>query len=92
MNGKTNKRTMTCYLRRMDLAIGNWQLEGERAAKDGDAELAKQYATDVADLKAFRDAFAAGDFETAGRMADAMDTLVRDQIPLQVYHTVFPNR
>jgi hypothetical protein len=46
----------------------------------------------VADLKAFRDAFAAEDFETAGRLADAMDTIVRDQIPLQVYHAVFPNR
>jgi hypothetical protein len=54
--------------------------------------LAKQYAADVADLKAFRDAFAAEDFETAGRLADAMDTIVRDQIPLQAYHTVFPNR
>jgi hypothetical protein len=89
---KTNKRTLRCCLNRMDLAIGQWRLQGERAAKNGDAELAEQYAADVADLKAFRDAFAAEDFETAGRLADAMDTIVRDQIPLQVYHAVFPNR
>ena len=59
MNAKTNKRTMTCYLRRMDLAIANWRLEGERT---GDKELAKRYAADVEDLTAFREAFAAGDF------------------------------
>jgi len=88
---KTNRRTMTCYTRRMDLAIRHWQLMGERAATDGDQELAKQYERDVQDLTAFRDAFAAGDFDTAACLADAMDTLVRDQIPLQVYHTVFPN-
>jgi hypothetical protein len=89
---KTNKRTLRSYLRRMDLAIAEWQLRGKRVAKEGDAELAEQYATDVADLMAFREAFAAEDFDTAGRLADAMDTIVRDQIPLQVYHTVFPNR
>jgi hypothetical protein len=89
---KTNKRTLRCYLRRMDLAIAEWRLRGKRVANEGDAELAEQYATDAADLTAFREAFAAEDFETAGRLADAMDTIVRDQIPLQVYYTVFPNR
>jgi hypothetical protein len=89
---KTNKRTLRCYLLRLDLAISEWQLRGKRAAKEGDAELAEQYATDSTDLTAFREAFAAEDFETAGRLADAMDTIVRDQIPLQVYYTVFPNR
>ena len=89
---KTNRRTMSCYTRRMDLAIRHWQLLGQRAATDGDQELATQYERDVRDLTAFRDSFAAGDFDTAARLADALDTLVRDQIPLQVYHTVFPNR
>jgi hypothetical protein len=89
---KTNKRTMQCCLRRMDLAIGNWRLEGERAAAGGDKELARQYAADVADLTAFRDVIADGDLDEARRLADAMDTLVRDQIPVQVYHTIFPER
>jgi hypothetical protein len=85
-------RTLKHDLKMMDLAIGNWRLEGERAAKDGDTELASQYAADVEDLTAFRDAAARGDIETAGRLADAMDTIVRDQIPVRLYHTLFPER
>ena len=92
MNSKPNKRTIACYLRRMDLAIGEWRLQGDRAAKGGDRELAKRYAKDVDDLKALREAFAAGDFDEARRLADAMDTIVRDEIPLQIYHTIFPER
>ena len=93
MKTKTpNRRTIACYTRRMDTAIAEWRIYGDRAAKEGDRELAKQYATDVADLQALRDAFAAGDFDEAGRLADAMDTIVRDQIPLRVYRTLFPER
>ena len=87
-----NRRTLACYLRRMDLAIAHWQLLGQHALRDGDAELARQYAKDAKELTAFREAFGAGAFATAAKLADAMDTLVRDQIPLQVYHTVFPSR
>ena len=89
---KTNKRTMQSCLRRMDLAIGNWRLEGERAAKDGDKGLARQYATDVEDLTAFRDAVARGELDAARDAADAMDTIVRDQIPVRLYHNLFPQR
>ncbi len=92
MNAKTNKRTTAAHLRRMDLAIRNWQLEGERAAKDGDAELAKTYATDVADLQAIREAYARGEIDSARSMIDSLDTLVRDQIPMQLYYYLFPNR
>ena len=92
MTRKPNKRTMACYTRRLDLAIAHWDLMGQHAARDGDAEMARQYAADVKELRAFREAFVAQDFTRAGCLADAMDTLLRDQIPLQVYHTVFPNR
>ena len=92
MNAKKTNRTMKHGLKMMDLAIGNWRLEGERAAKDGDAELAKQYATDVEDLTSFRDAVARGDLDAARRAADAMDTIVRDQIPVRLYYTLFPER
>jgi len=91
MNANAN-RTLKHDLKRMDLAIGNWRLEGERTAKTGDKELAKQYAADVEDLTAFRDAVARRDFEDARRLADAMDTIVRDQIPLRLYHNIFPER
>lgn len=85
-------RTRKHDLKRMDLAIGNWRLMGEQAANDGDKELARQYATDVEDLTAFRDAVARNDLDTARRLADAMDTIVRDQIPLRLYHNLFPER
>jgi len=88
---KTNKITQH-DMRRLDLAIGNWRLEGERAAKDGDKELARQYATDVEDLTAFRDAVARGELDAARDAADAMDTIVRDQIPVRLYHNLFPQR
>ncbi len=91
MNANRN-RTLKHDLKRLDLAIGNWRLEGERTAKDGDAKLAKQYAADVKDLVAFRDAVARGDLEEARRLADAMDTIVRDQIPVRLYHNIFPER
>ena len=92
MKRKPTKRTIACYTRRMDTAIAEWRLYGDQAAKAGDRELAERYAKDVVELTALRDAFAAGDFAEAGRLADAMDTIVRDQIPLHVYHTIFPER
>ena len=91
MNANAN-RTLKHDLKRMDLAIGNWQLMGQQAAKTGDKELAKQYAADVEDLTAFRDAVARRDLAGARRLADAMDTIVRDQIPLRLYHSIFPER
>jgi len=91
MNANAN-RALKHDLKRMDLAIGNWQLMGQQATKTGDKELAKQYAADVEDLRAFRDAVARRDFEDARRLADAMDTIVRDQIPLRLYHNILPER
>jgi len=79
-------------LERLDLAIGNWRLTGQRTADRDDKELARQYAADVEDLTAFRDAVARGDLEAARRLADAMDTIVRDQIPVRLYHNIFPER
>jgi len=92
MNAKKTNKITKHDMRRLDLAIGNWRLEGERAAKDGDKELARQYATDVEDLTAFRDAVARGELDAARDAADAMDTIVRDQIPVRLYHNLFPQR
>ena len=77
-------------LRKLDQAIQKWRRRGERAAKDGDKELAKQYATDVEDLTYFRDAAAHGDHDTARHAAYDLDTLVRDQIPAAVWDKYFP--
>jgi len=92
MNRKTNKRTTAARLRRMDLAIRNWQLEGEKAARRGDADLAGTYARDAEDLQAIRDAYARGELDSARSMIDSLDTIVRDQIPMQLYYHLFPNR
>jgi len=65
---------------------------GQQAAGRSDKELARQYAADVEDLTAFGDAVARGDLEEARRLADTMDTIVRDQIPVRLYHNIFPER
>ena len=80
-------------LKRLDLSIGNWRNLGLHAASRGeDRKMVEQYAADVDDLMAFRDAYAAGNLDEARRLADEMDTIVRDQIPLQLYYRLFPNR
>ena len=89
MNAKRTKRPTKHHLSMMDLAIEHWRLLGR---KEADAELARQYEADAQELTAFRDAVAAGEIETAQRLADAMDTIVRDQIPLKLFYTIFPER
>ena len=91
MNAKTNA-TRKHDLNRPDVAIAKWRREGERAAAGGDKELAGQYAADVEDLTAFRNAVARNDLDTARRLADAMDTIVRDRIPVRLYNGIFPQR
>lgn len=92
MNAKRRTRITKHDLRRLELAIANWRIEGTRSRKEGDAEMAKHYAMDVEDLEFFRDSIVRGELETARDSADRMDTLVRDQIPLQLYHKLFPER
>lgn len=89
---KSTKRTIKTDLARLDLSIRHWRLLGEKRDKAGDREMAQQYETDAKDLEALRDAVAKEDFDAACRMADSMDTIVRDQIPLRLYYTLFPNR
>ncbi len=84
---KSTKRTMKNDLRMMDINIGLWRLQGGQAAQDGDAELAKQYARDGEYLTAFRDAVARGEVDDARRIADTLDALVRDQIPIRLLDT-----
>ena len=89
---KTRKagRITKLDLRRLDQAIQRERRSGERAARGGDKELAQQYATDVEDLTYFRDAVARGDHATARRAAYNMDTIVRDQIPVELYNRLHP--
>ena len=77
-------------LRQLDQAIRDQRKNGERAARDGDKELAAQYATDVEDLTYFRNAVARGDYDTARHAAYNMDTCVRDLIPTTLYNRLHP--
>lgn len=57
-----------------------------RAEKDGDYELARAAAHDAADLKCIYAAFRAKNYACAMRIADRVDTAVRDEIPTQIYN------
>ena len=86
------KRTIKTDLRMLDLSIRHWRLLGSKDARHGDREMAEQYEADAKDLEAIRDAVAKDDFDSARRLIDALDTIIRDQIPIRLYYTLFPNR
>jgi len=56
-----------------------------KAKKDGDYELARTWARDVADLECIYAALQANDYECAMHIADEVDTAVRDEIPNALY-------
>lgn len=92
MNRKTNKtptRTKKNRLASLDLSIRSWAAKAETAP---DAGLADLYRRDAEDLQAIRDAYERGDLDSARSMIDSLDTLVRDQIPVHLYHELFPTR
>ncbi len=72
--------------KRFIIAIANWQGECDKAAGQGDMEMAAQYEEDVKDLTDVFNAIEFEDFETAFDLAEALDTLVRDQIPVRLYN------
>ena len=80
-------------IRRRDLerfrqSIESWGRQGQEAGRDGDAELAAGYAEDVADLRAILRLIETGTLHEATEAIDCLDTLVRDQIPTQLYGAV----
>ena len=89
---KSTNRTLKTDLKMLDLSIRHWRLLGSKDAKHGDREMAEQYEADAKDLEAIRDAVAKDDFDTARRLIDGLDTIVRDQIPIRLYYTLFPER
>ena len=86
------KRTLKTDLKMLDLNIRHWRLLGSQDAKVGDREMAEQYEADAKNLEAVRDAVAKEDFDSARSLIDALDTIVRDQIPIRLYYTLFPER
>jgi hypothetical protein len=86
------KRSWKHEINRMDIEIAEQRLIGRKAADRGNRDLAALYEKDAEELQSFRDALAAGDVELARRIADAMETAVRETIPVHVYYNVFPER
>ena len=59
------------------------------AFHDGeDAYLAEAYERDAEDLQDLRDTIARGDLAEAGRLANSLETYVREEIPRGLYRTL----
>lgn len=57
-----------------------------RAEEEGDYEMARFAAHDAADLKCIYSALKAKNYPCAMRIADKVDTAVRDEIPTALYN------
>lgn len=74
--------------KRFIIAVANWQGKCDKAASQGDMELAAQHEQDVKDLTEVFNAIEAEDFEVAFDLAEALDTLIREQIPTRLYNFI----
>jgi len=74
------KKITKPMLKRFEKAINEWTWEDNKNSK-----MQKVYKKDREDLQAVYDLIVDGDNETAGRVASYLDTIVRDQIPNDVW-------
>ncbi len=91
----TARPNPTRQVRRRDLeqfrpSIESWERQGKQAGRDGNVELAAGYAKDVADLRAILRLIEARALNEAAEAIDRLDTLVRDQLPIRLYHAIVP--
>ena len=84
----TNKAHIKRDLQRLDEEVSRCHRMAKFHRDGEDRSLAETYDRDAADLQALRDAVADGDFQYAERIANKVDTLVRDQIPVRLYNTI----
>lgn len=84
MKNKTFKHD----LKRFSDAIARWQAHCDKAAKEGDLEMARQYEQDVKDLTDIYNLIADGKYELVFDLAWELDTLVQDQIPRRLVKTI----
>ncbi len=71
-------------------SVESWERQGQEAGRDGDVELAAEYAEDVADLRAILRLIETGALHEAAEAIDCLNTLVRDQLPQHLYDAVVP--
>jgi hypothetical protein len=84
MKTKTFKHDM----KRFSEAIARWQGLCDKAAKEGDLEMARQYEQDVKDLTDIYNFIQEGKYELVFDLAWELDTLVADQIPRRLVKTI----
>ncbi len=75
-------------LKRFSEAIARWQALCDKAAKEGDLEMARQYEQDVKDLTDIYNLITDGKYEWVFDLAWELDTLVQDQIPRRLVKTI----
>ncbi|MCC6680502.1 MAG: hypothetical protein IT445_06325 [Phycisphaeraceae bacterium] len=68
--------------------ITRWQKLGHECQRSGDIELASLYAEDVQDLQKILNLLGRRDYRAARKAIDDLDTIVRDQIPPDIYYAV----
>ena len=84
---KTSK-TFKHDLNRFTKAIARWQGLCDKAAREGDLEMARQYEQDVKDLTDIYNLIVEGKYEWVFDLAWELDTLVQDQIPRRLVKTL----
>jgi len=75
-------------LKRFSKAIARWQRFCDKAAREGDLELARQYEQDVKDLTDIYNLIVEGKYGLVFDLAWELDTLVQDQIPRRLVKTL----
>jgi len=81
-------KTFKHDLKRFSEAIARWQSLCDKAAREGDLELARQYEQDVKDLTDIYNLVVEGGYERVFDLAWELDTLVQDQIPRRLVKTL----
>jgi len=81
-------KTFKHDLKRFSKAIARWQRFCDKAAREGDLELARQYEQDVKDLTDIYNLIVEGKYGLVFDLAWELDTLVQDQIPRRLVKTL----
>jgi hypothetical protein len=66
-------------------AIAEWKKSGEEWGKKGDKEMLKVHEDDVEDLNFVLTLTEEGDYKNAEKRMYNLDTIVRDQVPTELY-------
>ena len=77
------KKITAKHIRQFEMAIKKWTLAGTGLAKD--AQMTDLYRQDREALREVLTAIKFGDYQKGGQLACDLDTIVRDQIPCEIW-------